>query len=186
TSESDGTDKLKGVVAGAAKPAEMKPKFDVGVVAALGVAVGGITAALGAIMQSFFGLGLWMPLGVVALILMISGSSMMVAWLKLRQRNLGPLLDANGWAVNAKAKINIPFGASLTSTAELPVGALCDMVDPYAEKKHRWKTWAAIALVLVLALSWVQGKLDDYLPRIARSTSVMGEYAPAAGKQVPK
>jgi hypothetical protein len=177
--ESTGTEKLKGLAVGGVKPAELKPKFDVGVVAALGVAVGGITAALGAIMQSFFGLGMWMPLGVIALICMISGSSMMVAWLKLRQRNLGPLLDANGWAVNAKAKINIPFGASLTSGAVLPPGAVCDLTDPYAEKKRPWKLWAAIALVLILAFSWWQGKLDDYLPEVARSTSVMGKHAPA-------
>ena len=27
---------------------------------------------------------------------------------------LGPILDANGWAINARARINIPFGKSLT------------------------------------------------------------------------
>ncbi len=57
------------------KPPERKPKFDVGVVAALGVAVGGITAALGMVMESFFGLGIWMPLGIVAPLLLISGST---------------------------------------------------------------------------------------------------------------
>src|SRR5690606_23861548 len=66
-------------------------KLDVGVVAALGVAVGGITAALGALLQAFFGLGIWMPLGVIALMLVISGPSMLIAWLKLRQRNVGPI-----------------------------------------------------------------------------------------------
>jgi hypothetical protein len=83
-------------VAKEAVPPVAKSKFDVGTIAALGVAVGGITAALGGIMQAFFGLGVWMPLGVAALILFISGGSMAVAWLKLRQRNLGPLLDAGG------------------------------------------------------------------------------------------
>jgi len=29
---------------------------------------------------------------------------MIIAWLKMRQRNLGPILDANGWAVNSKAR----------------------------------------------------------------------------------
>ena len=48
-------------------------KLDIGVVAALGVAVGGITAAIGALLQSFFGLGFWMPLGVVGLLGLISG-----------------------------------------------------------------------------------------------------------------
>ena len=46
---------------------------------------------------------MWMPLGLLALMLLISGPSMLLAWLKLRQRNLGPLLDANGWAINGRA-----------------------------------------------------------------------------------
>ena len=45
-----------------------------------------------------------MPLGVVGLVLLISGPSMLIAFLKLRQRNLGPILDANGWAVNTMTK----------------------------------------------------------------------------------
>src|SRR6185369_17127179 len=101
---------------------EPKPKIDIGTVAALGVAVGGITSALALFMTAFLGLGYWIPAGVLGLILAISGPSMVLAWLKLRQRNLGPILDANGWAVNARAKINIPFGASLTNVAKLPPG----------------------------------------------------------------
>jgi hypothetical protein len=72
-------------------------KLDIGVVAALGVAVGGITAALGALLQAFFGLGLFMPIGLLGALLLISGPSMLIAGLKLRQRNIGPLLDASGW-----------------------------------------------------------------------------------------
>jgi hypothetical protein len=60
---------------------------------------------------------------------------MLIAWFKLRQRNLGPLLDAGGWAVNARAKINIPFGAELTSTARIPEGAERSLFDPFKEKK---------------------------------------------------
>jgi len=43
---------------GGPKPGKLK--IDIGVVAALGVAVGGITAALGVLLQAFFGLGVWM------------------------------------------------------------------------------------------------------------------------------
>ena len=74
-------------------------------------------------MSSFFGLGIWMPLGVLGVILVISGPSMAIAWLKLRQRNLAPLLDANGWAINSHAKLNVRFGEALTKVATLPKGA---------------------------------------------------------------
>jgi hypothetical protein len=129
-------------------------KFDIGVVAALGVAVGGITAALGGLLDAFFGLGFWMPLGLVGLVLVISGPSMLIAWLKLRQRNLGPLLDANGWAVNAKARINVPFGASLTSIATLPKGSNLDLIDPFAEKRTPWGTYILLLLIAVGASWW--------------------------------
>lgn len=155
-------------------------KLDIGVVAALGVAVGGITAAMGALLQSFFGLGMWMPLGVVGLLGLISGPSMLIAWLKLRQRNIGPLLDANGWAVNANATLNIPFGASLTKTAVLPAGSKLDTHDPYAEARKPWKLYIALALLLAVAIAWYLGRLDHLLPGAARSEAVLGDAAPAA------
>lgn len=160
-------------------------KLDIGVVAALGVAVGGITAALGALLQAFFGLGLWMPLGVLGLVLLISGPSMLVAWLKLRQRNIGPLLDANGWAVNARATLNVPFGRSLTKVAELPKGSRVDTFDPYAEKKRPWKLYATVLALLVLAGAYYLGKLDDYLPPAARSTTVLKGFSAAAEVPAP-
>jgi hypothetical protein len=146
-------------------PAVPAKKIDIGTVAAIGVAVGGITAALGALLQAFFGLGIWMPLGVLALLLVVSGPSMLIAGLKLRQRNLGPILDANGWAVNAKAKINIPFGKSLTAIATLPAGSHRDMVDPYAENnagRQRVILWSIVLLLWLVA--WGAGYLNWVLP----------------------
>ncbi len=119
--------------AAGAPAAKAASKFDVGTVAALGVAVGGITAALGGLLNAFFGLKLWMPLGVVAVVLLISGPSMIIAWLKLRQRNLGPLLEANGWAINGRVMINIPFGSALTECAVLPPSARRSLADPYED-----------------------------------------------------
>lgn len=93
-----------------------KKKVDVGTVAALGVAVSGLTAAFGLIIDKIFNLGMWLPLGIVGIILAISLPSMILAAIKLRARNLAPILDANGWAVNASAKIGFPLGAKLTET----------------------------------------------------------------------
>jgi hypothetical protein len=150
-----------------AKAAPAPKKIDVGTVAAIGVAVGGITAALGALLQAFFGLGIWMPLGVVALVFAISGPSMLIATLKLRQRNLGPLLDANGWAINTKAKINIPFGGSLTRIAALPAGAQRDLVDPFAEKKTGRNRAILYGILLVgLLAGWYFGSFEQLMPGV--------------------
>ncbi len=133
-----------------AKAAEPK-KMDVGVVAALGVAFGAIGTAISALATGIFKLPAWqIPLVFVGIILLISGPSMLIAWLKLRKRNLGPILDANGWAVNAKARINVPFGGSLTQVAALPPGSERDLSDPYADKKSPWPT-----LIVLVALLWI-------------------------------
>ena len=140
-------------------------KMDVGTVAAIGVAVGGITAALGALLSAFFGLGFWMPVGVLGLVLLISGPSMLIAWLKLRKRNIGPLLDASGWAVNALARINTPFGAALTTCGRLPPGSERTVDRTFADKKRRWPL-VVLLLVLLGAVAWTlhdQGYLGRWL-----------------------
>lgn len=132
-------------------PAPAQPKVDVGTVAALGVAVGGITTALGMMLSAFFGLGYWIPVGILGLMLLISGPSMAIAWMKLRTRTLGPLLDANGWAVNGRIRINIPFGTTMTRLARLPDNAVRRLGDPYAERRAPWLTIAILLLVTVAA-----------------------------------
>jgi hypothetical protein len=86
--------------------------------------------------------------------LMVSGPAMAMAWFKLRNRNLGPLLDANGWAVNARARINISFGTSLTQLAKLPEGAERAMTDPYADKKTPWKFYLIMLVGALALLVW--------------------------------
>lgn len=159
-------------------PKEPPKKIDVGTVAAIGVAIGGIGAMLGGIFGTILGLGKWLPLGILGLLLAISGPSMAIAWLKLRKRNLGPLLDANNWAVNGSARINVSFGRAMTSLAELPSGAHRSMNDPFADKRSPWRLYAVLAIVLGLALGWYFGKLDGVLPEAAQSTTILKERAP--------
>lgn len=168
-------------IADGKKPAGLEPpkKIDIGIVAALGVAVGGITAALGVFVQAFFGLGIWMPLGVLGLLLLISGPSMAVAWLKLRRRNIGPILDANGWAVNVLPRINIALGNSFTTLACVPRGAPRDLVDPFADKKVHWVRWLLLILLLGLAGAWLFGKFDAHLPPKFQKATVLASFPTA-------
>ncbi|OHC69524.1 MAG: hypothetical protein A3H93_15455 [Rhodocyclales bacterium RIFCSPLOWO2_02_FULL_63_24] len=133
--------------------------FDVGkfagIFAAIGLAVGALGTAAAAVVTGLLGLKWWqIPFAIGGLLLLISGPAMALAWFKLRSRNLGPILDANGWAVNARARINIPFGTSLTQLAQLPEGAERALTDPYAEKELPWKTYLAIALLVFVAAGW--------------------------------
>lgn len=157
------------VEAPAPAPAPAPQAFDIakfaGIFAAIGLALGALGTALAAVVTGFLSLPGWqMPLVIAGVMLLISGPSMLLAWLKLRQRNLGPLLDANGWAVNTRARINIPFGSALTGVASLPAGASRSMADPYAEKETPWGTWMFLLIVVVIAIVlWRQGVYDRFL-----------------------
>jgi hypothetical protein len=115
--------------------------------------------------------------------LLISGPSMFLAWLKLRKRNLGPILDANGWAINTRALLNGPFGAALTERAALPKGARRILADPYANRRRGPK--AVLAVLLLLALLWVlwrDGRIDSVLPAgWKRQAPAPGMAQPAGG-----
>jgi hypothetical protein len=97
--------------AAAAAPQAAARKTDVGTVAAIGVALGSISAVMVGIFGKFIELGPWIPVALLGIILAISGPSMLIAWLKLRQRSLGPILDASGWAINGRMNINLRLGA---------------------------------------------------------------------------
>ncbi|MBR7155026.1 MAG: hypothetical protein IKD12_06985, partial [Paludibacteraceae bacterium] len=136
--------------AAAADPAaEKKPAFDIakfaGIFAAIGMALGMIGPALAAVATDLGKLAWWQLIIVfVCILLVISGPSMIMAWLKLRRRNLAPVLNANGWAVNADAIISVPFGRTLTEQVNFPI-----VKAPTAMKG--WQKWL-LALGIIIAI----------------------------------
>jgi hypothetical protein len=134
-------------------PPPLPKKLDVGVVAALGVAVGAIGGALATVSAKLAEMHWWqIPLVLVALMLAISLPAVIIAWLKLRQRTLGPLLEGNGWAINGRVKINIPFGSALTELARKPPGSKLSLDDPYEDKDAAAKRRQFILLVVLAGL----------------------------------
>ena len=142
-----------------AKAAPAQP-FDIGkfagIFAAFGMALGMIGTALASLFKGIFALKLWQLIAAFAgILLVISGPAMVMAWMKLRRRNIAPLLNANGWAINAASKISIPFGETLTDVVRFPKMKL---KDPYAKKGiPTWKKWviSLSALVVVAAGMWL-------------------------------
>ena len=130
-----------GAEAAPADAAAKKQPFDIakfaGIFAAIGMAVGLLGAALAGIVTGIAKLPWWgIILIIVGIMLLISGPSCFIAWGKLRRRNLGPVLNANGWAVNSGAVVNIPFGRTLTSVAKYPK---LKLDDPYKPKVPLWR-----------------------------------------------
>jgi hypothetical protein len=161
-------------------PAAPAKKIDVGTVAAMGVALGSLGTFAGLIVGKFFGLGLLMPFGVAGICLIISGPSMVLAWFKLKNRNLGPILDANGWAINTRAIINVPFAASLTALRQVPMSFGAVLPDPYAEKSRPWKFYWTLAVLLFVGALWITGHLDRFLPQSIRYSHIIQQSADLA------
>jgi hypothetical protein len=145
------------------KPAEApKPPFDIakfaGIFAAIGLAIGLVGAAIGGL---FEWLGMhWYNIVIffAIIILIISGPSMIMAWLKLRKRNLAPVLNANGWALNQRLIVNTKFGATLTGIAKYPV---VKAKDPFTTKAPLWKrilSWFIFAVCLCVAVYFILPK----------------------------
>ena len=169
----------------AAPTAEGKPAssaFDIakfaGIFAALGMALGMIGSAIAGIFDSLIKLSLLQLVGVfVGIMLIISGPAMVLAWMKLRRRNIAPLLNANGWAINAASKISIPFGETLTDIAKYPK---LKLKDPYAKKGlPTWKKGliSLAALIVVVGALWLGNllawaKLPSPLPRFHKTEAV--------------
>jgi len=135
----------------AAKGEEKKPAFDIakfaGIFAAIGMALGMIGTALVSVAEGMSGFAWWQYVIIfVCLLLVISGPSMIMAYMKLRRRNLAPVLNANGWAVNADAIISVPFGRLLTEQVFFPLVK--------APEVHRMKGWqkALLAIGIIIAV----------------------------------
>ena len=161
TSFAKGMDSAAAGAAAGAPPAPAQ-SFDigksVGIFAAIGLAIGAIGTALASIASALFSLAWWQfPLIIVGAFILISGPSFVLAWLKLRKRTLGPLLEASGWAVNSLLPINLALGRALTDTAALPPNAERGVHDPL--KKPSRAPWlilaAAVALGALAAWLWL-------------------------------
>ena len=163
------------------KPAAAPP-FDIakfaGIFAAIGVAVGMIGTALSGLLDGLSALAWWELIIVfISIMLVISGPAMIMAWLKLRRRNIAPLLNANGWAVNAASKISIPFGETLTDQAKFPK---IKIKDPYAKaglSPFSKILITVLAIVVVAAGLWLFNLLsgvglDSPLPRYRQADPV--------------
>ena len=114
---------------------------------------------------------------------------------RLRQRTLGPILEGNGWAVNGRVKINIPFGTKLTDLAVLPEGAKRSLEDPYEDKDAARRRRLIWVLLIVLAAAaayvrWDHNQRGHYFwqnpPPPAPAAAPAAESAPAEAVPAPE
>ncbi len=123
--------------AAGAQTAVKSSSFDIGKIAGITIAIAAVAGVLTAIVATLKSLTWWQwIILIVGLMLIISLPSVFIAWRKLRRRDLGPVLNANGWAINAKSLVNVKFGKGLTQLAKFPK---LTAVDPAARRKAFWR-----------------------------------------------
>ena len=153
-------------------------------------------AACAALVGLIAGLPPWkIAAGIAAIILIVSLPSVILAWFKLRARDLGAILNACGWAVNRPLYFSMGLARTFTRPAKLPMGAAVAR-DPYA-KGGWWKLLLTLVFVVGIALG-VCWKLKVWpfcckgQPCAAEKTECTaekpacdaGKTAPEAGKPV--
>ena len=132
----------------------IKSSFDIakfaGIFAAVGMGLGMLGTMLVSLGKGIAATKWWVVLLIIlGLMLVISGPAMFIAWRKLRKRDLGPVLNANGWAVNAKSLVRPKFGKTLTSLVKYP--AMKDVDPETAKKVRRRRFWTWVIVILILA-----------------------------------
>ncbi len=185
---SDAVDKISAAPAAAKEAAPFDIGRSVGIFAAIALALGALGTALAALARAFLALAWWqIPLLFLGLFILISGTSILLGWLKLRRRIAGPLLEASGWALNSPLPISLKLGRRLTERAQLPPRARLRRQDPLAEKSC-WSTIivtglaaAALALAAWLGFQWFQSRQP--VPAEAPAASAPAELSASDSAQ---
>ncbi len=135
--------------AAGAEAATKAAPFDVGKIAGITIAIAAVMGVVTAIVATLKSLTWWQWIVLIAgLMLVISLPSVFIAWRKLRRRDLGPVLNANGWAINAASYVRGKFAKGMTQIAKFP---RLTAVDPVARRKAAWRRFWIIFVLLLLA-----------------------------------
>ncbi len=91
-------------------------------VAAIGIGIGMMGTAVAALTATVKGMGVGqIALSVLAVILVVSLPSTILTWFKLRQRDLGAILNAGGWAINRPMRFSVSRARRFTTYAKSPL-----------------------------------------------------------------
>ena len=144
------TEKATDKPAAGAEAATKAAPIDVGKIAVITMAIAAVSGVVAVIVNTLSALKWWQWIVlIVALMLVISLPSVFIAWRKLRHRDLGPVLNANGWAINAASYVRGKFAKGMTEVAKFPK---LTAVDPVARRKAAWrKFWCWLFVILLAA-----------------------------------
>jgi hypothetical protein len=140
------------VAAPAAPPvAPNQSMASAGMLAGLGVAFAAVGSALAYITSKLSEVKWWQILIVVAgAVLAVLLPTVIVAWMKLRKRDLSAVLEGAGWAVNARMRLTRRQGRVFTHRPRLPLGSAL-----VGGKKARRIIIAILVIAILATAGWL-------------------------------
>lgn len=124
-------------------------------VATLGIALSFAATAVTGILAALTNTPVWKTgLAVLGVILVVSVPSVILTWFRLRARDLAPILNASGWAVNRRIGLTPALGRFFTQRA-VYLGRRF-VPGPPMTRARRWPVWVAtlVALTVFSAVAW--------------------------------
>jgi hypothetical protein len=127
-----------------------------------------IGAMVTGILTLFVGMGIWIPVGVLGILLLYPALHDPRIYEAAKTQYRSPAQRRRLGGGNSRLKVNVPFGGSLSHLAALPPGASRQMADPIAEKKKPWGLYFTILLLVgVLIAAYFLGWLG-FIPGLGR------------------
>jgi hypothetical protein len=153
--------------AAAAPPKKMDPAQTAGILAGGGLALAAVGSAMAYVVSALSKISLLdVVLVIGSIFALIAFFAGLLGWLKLRLRNLGPLLEASGWAINPHMKVGGPLARLFTRRPMLPadhekapISDLPSLPPDDDEGDVLFRRIALVILGLVLAVPFLLGAL---------------------------
>lgn len=129
-----------------------------GLMAGGGVAIAAISSSIAYLAQTLSKIhDIYILYTIMVIAFFIIGPSMLLGFLRLRARDIGMILEAGGWAINGKMRINLRLASELTQVGQLPPGSIRidhAYVDHRARRRRRL-FWLCFALFTACVLGFV-------------------------------
>ena len=109
-----------------------------------GVAIAALGSAMAYITKTLSGVAWWqIALTIVGVLLAVMVPAGIAGLVKLRRRDLSAMLEASGWAINARMRLTFKQGRFFTSRPRLPIGGMIARL---------WPLWTLLGLILAGAI----------------------------------
>ncbi len=171
-----------GAPAAAAPP--MGPAAMVAMLTGVSIAIAALGSAFAFIAGFFSSLSPLGALGVLAaLVAAFAIPTALLAWMKLRRRDVAALLEGSGWGVNHRLRIERPFALKLTERPSLPSGSATSGKDagdgPLLKILWTLVVVGVVVAVLVQFRGLVADTIGIELPEAPATSSSPEPSAPA-------